>query len=281
MALRTLTAALDARVRDSRRVSEYYAPLAIACASRIEACTKRPLVLGIQGPQGCGKSTLATALVDAFCDVGLRGVSVSIDDFYLTHAEQRALAERNAKNPYLQYRGYPGTHDVALGTQVIDALRTLRPAQEALVPVYDKSAYGGRGDRTPRPDWRRVVGPLDVVIVEGWMLGFSETDAQLDPELSVPNALLGAYAAWNQRLGAFVHLDVGALDTIVGWRVDAERARRARGQAGLSDDEARDYILRFLPAYRLYVPRLHGHPPCEDVQTITLGEDRMPVKPRP
>jgi D-glycerate 3-kinase len=270
--------ALHARVADPDRVDRYYAPLAIGWARRLEEHDARPLVVGIQGPQGCGKSTLAAAVVGGFGDVGFRAVTVSIDDFYLPFAEQCALAERHAGNPYLLYRGYPGTHDVPLGTEVIDSVARQKAGEETLVPVYDKSAHAGRGDRAPRRGWRRVAGPTDVLIVEGWMLGFSPVDEPLEPDLRAPNALLGAYSAWNERLDAFLHLEVGSLETIVDWRVDAERARRASGQAALSDDEARDYIERFLPAYRVYVPRLRAHPPCADVQTVLLGEDRLPVR---
>ena len=74
-----------------------------------------------------------------------------------------------------------------------------------------------------------------------------------------------------------MHLDVEKLETIVGWRVGAERQRRERGEQALSDDDARDYIERFLPIYAAYVPRLHAHPPCDDFEHIVLGADRMPI----
>ncbi len=236
-------------------------------------------ILGIQGPQGCGKSTIAAALVEQWGRAGVRAATVSIDDFYLTHAEQEALASSHPGNPYLRYRGYPGTHDVALGRRIIDALSSPGDAQGTAVPVYDKSAHRGRGDRAPERAWRRVSGPIDVLVVEGWMLGFTpvEQDAEglaADPALRAPNAYLEAYRAWNERLDAFVHMHVDSLDTVVRWRVDSERARRRRGESTLSDEEARDYIERFLPAYRLWVPQLRAHPPCDDFTTIELAEDR-------
>ncbi|HEX8792318.1 MAG TPA: hypothetical protein VF765_15295 [Polyangiaceae bacterium] len=236
-------------------------------------------ILGIQGPQGCGKSTIAAGLVAEWGRAGVRAATVSIDDFYLTNAEQEALASRHPGNPYLRYRGYPGTHDVALGRRTIDALASLPDARTTAVPAYDKSAHRGRGDRAPESAWPRVSGPLDVVILEGWMLGFSPADADADalaadPALRAPNAYLSAYRAWNERLDAFVQLEVASLDTVVAWRVDSERARRARGESTLSDEEARDYIERFLPAYRLWGPRLQAHPPCADSTRIDLAEDR-------
>jgi D-glycerate 3-kinase len=238
-------------------------------------------IIGIQGPQGCGKSTMASALVEEWGRAGVRATAVSIDDFYLTHAEQEALAARHDGNPYLRYRGYPGTHDVALGRRTIDALASLGDAQSTAVPVYDKSAHRGRGDRAPGSAWRRVTGPIDVLVVEGWMLGFTPVDADagagaftVDPALEAPNRYLEAYRAWHERLDAFVHMHVDSLDAVVHWRMDSERARRERGEPALSDEEARDYIERFLPAYRLWVPQLRAHPPCSELTTIELAEDR-------
>jgi D-glycerate 3-kinase len=236
------------------------------------AARTRPWILGIQGPQGCGKSTLAAGLVDALAGRGARAVTVSIDDFYLTYTEQTALAERHAGNGAMLYRGYPGTHDVALGTRTLDALVG---GGEARVPVYDKSAHAGRGDRAPPEAWRRVKGPHDVIVLEGWMLGFTPVaEDGLETALHVPNAYLAAYAAWTARLDAFLHMHIDSLDTIVRWRIDSERARRAKGESTLTDEEARDYIERFLPAYRTWEPPLHAHPPSDDARMVSLDEDR-------
>eukprot|EP00983_Pelagomonas_calceolata_P098608 1158369-Pelagomonas_calceolata.AAC.13 len=38
---------------------------------------------------------------------------------------------------------------------------------------YDKSANGGRGDRADPSTWPKVNGPVDIVLFEGWMSGFS------------------------------------------------------------------------------------------------------------
>jgi D-glycerate 3-kinase len=38
---------------------------------------------------------------------------------------------------------------------------------------YDKSAYAGRGDRADISTWPSVAGPLDVILYEGWMTGFT------------------------------------------------------------------------------------------------------------
>ena len=40
------------------------------------------------------------------------------------------------------------------------------------VPRYNKAAHEGRGTRAPEDTWPRVKGPLDLILFEGWMLGF-------------------------------------------------------------------------------------------------------------
>jgi D-glycerate 3-kinase len=242
------------------------------------------LLLGINGPQGGGKSTTAAGVVQRARAAGLAAVALSIDDFYLTRDQQVDLASRHPGNRYLEHRGYPGTHDVALGVATLDALRTAHAGDEVALPVYDKGAHAGRGDRAARSAWPTVSGPIDLVVFEGWMLGFTPAEAEPDePALQVAAAHLGAYAAWTERLDAFVHLEAEDLDAIVEWRIDAERARRNAGAAGLTDDDARDYIERFLPAYRLWVPALRaglrgrGGRPIPSL-TVRLGRDRDPLE---
>ncbi|MCC6622412.1 MAG: kinase [Deltaproteobacteria bacterium] len=243
--------------------------------------TERTAIIGVHGPQGAGKSTLCARIVTALAARDLRAVALSIDDLYLTHAEQRALAAAHPGNRALEHRGYPGTHDVALGVRTLDALAR-RDHAEVAVPAYDKSAHAGRGDRHPEAAWPRVVTPLDVVLLEGWMLAFTAVpDATVpEPDLAVPNRRLDDYAPWRARLDALIVLAVadGDLAHVVRWRVDAERQRRAAGAPGLSDEEARDYVERFLPGYRLWDPALAARAPIAGpVLRIDVGPDRRPL----
>src|SRR4051794_21654095 len=83
----------------------------------IERAPRRPVIAGISAPQGAGKTTLVRQLIPLLGQRGLRAVALSIDDFYLRREEQLALAAANPGNPYLEHRGYPGTHDVMLGAR--------------------------------------------------------------------------------------------------------------------------------------------------------------------
>ena len=170
----------------------------------------------------------------------------------------------------------------SLGEETLTALHRLGPGtarQTVAVPAYDKSAHGGRGDRLPSDQWRRVSGPLDLVFVEGWMLGFAPVDtARLgDPALVEPNRALRACDRWTRLLDAMVVLRAVDPEFVLRWRVEAEETMRQAGRPGLDRAAAEDYVRRFLPAYRIY-----GGPPAwmdpAAVFTLTLDEARRPVR---
>jgi len=265
-----LRAALVAET-DESRVDGYYLAVARLARETLDA-DGAPRIVIVSGPQGSGKSTLSSAVVRAFSRLGVAALTFSIDDFYLTRAEQLALAARHPDTPYLEHRGYPGTHDVALGNRVLDDLRNGRALK---LPRYDKSACGGRGDRAPESTWTTIDEPQRLIVFEGWMLGFTPVDeASLEGWMRAPNELLAHYEAWN-RNDAFVLLEAIDPSFIVSWRVDSERARRMRGETALTDEEARDYIERFLPAYALYVAPLARSLGPRALH-FRLGEDRLP-----
>jgi D-glycerate 3-kinase len=70
----------------------------------------KPFIIGLNGVQGVGKTTLVKALATRLREEGgLETLVVSIDDFYLTHEDQVALAESHADNVLVSCRGEPGT----------------------------------------------------------------------------------------------------------------------------------------------------------------------------
>lgn len=137
--------------------------------------SNNPLVVGVQGPQGSGKTYLTSILRDELISPpnNLSVALISLDDLYLPHSELARVASDHPYNPLLQGRGQPGTHDVPLGTQVLNSLRRINePDAEGTVsiPVFDKSLHSGEGDRIPKQTI--VDRPLDVIILEGWCTGF-------------------------------------------------------------------------------------------------------------
>ncbi|KAK4864196.1 hypothetical protein LT330_009989 [Penicillium expansum] len=140
-----------------------------------------PFFIGLNGVQGAGKTVLVSALNDTIRSepYSLSVVTLSLDDIYLDHADQLALAQAHPSNPLLQHRGQPSTHDLALGEEVFASLAAERPTA---IPQYDKSAFEGQGDRVPKVQWKVVnekgQDKVKVVIFEGWCVGFRAWDDQ-------------------------------------------------------------------------------------------------------
>lgn len=134
---------------------------------------QRPLFAALQGPQGSGKSFL-TGLVQSTLTASphsLRVAVLSIDDLYLPHDGLRNLAQNHPENPLWRGRGQPGTHDIGLGLKVLQSLQTAKSSVE--IPRFEKSLFGGEGDRLPMDGTGTIVEtPVDVVLFEGWCNGF-------------------------------------------------------------------------------------------------------------
>lgn len=139
-----------------------------------------PLIVGIQGPQGSGKSTTARAVKKLLEDsYGWIIALLSLDDLYLPHDGLRSVAAAHPGNALLNGRGHPGTHDLELGKDILERLQQLNvnarspeTRDEFNLPVFDKSLHNGEGDRLPEGSGEKIEGLMEVVIVEGWCLGF-------------------------------------------------------------------------------------------------------------
>ena len=84
------------------------------------------------------------------------------------------MGQANAGNRLVELRSNAGTHDVAFGLKALADLKACRSADHvAHVPRYDKSAHQGRGTRADESAWPHVHGPVEVILFEGWMLGFT------------------------------------------------------------------------------------------------------------
>jgi D-glycerate 3-kinase len=146
-----------------------------------------PVLVGINGCQGSGKSTCCDylrCLLEA--EYGLRTVALSLDDFYLGHDERQTLAARI--HPLFVTRGAPGTHDMSLLRDTLDALRNPGFENHGLenrgshagapvaIPRFNKAA----DDRQPFSQWDQVSLPVDIILLEGWCLGVQpQTAAEL------------------------------------------------------------------------------------------------------
>lgn len=153
------------------RIDDLFLPF----ARWVSDCSKpkhAPLVLGLGGPQGCGKTTFCSVVSHILAKgFDLNAVVVSLDDLYLQRSDRLSYASR--KHPLFGTRGVPGTHDTQLALTIFDRLKNLKAGEVMYVPTFDKSI----DDRKPVHRWQEVSGPVDVIFFEGWCVG-----AQAMPE---------------------------------------------------------------------------------------------------
>lgn len=275
-------------------VAVYVAPL----AERIRALHdyhRRPVVIGINGAQGSGKTTLARFLVAWLQrEMRLSAICLSLDDVYLDKHARAQLA--GSVHPLFRTRGVPGTHDLALAKTLLQALTEQGCERDVRLPVFDKAS----DDRLPQSEWRRVTAPVDVVLFEGWCVGArpqhdselrnpvnaleAEEDADGAWRSLVNNYLRSDYAELFSRLDALVMLRVPSFENVYEWRELQER--KLPEGTGMTAAELRRFVMHFERLTRHMLARMP-----EYAQTIidldtahepasTLDKD-WPRAPRP
>ena len=244
------------------------------------------LVVGINGSQGSGKTTLARFAERLL--PGLHGWQVcvlSIDDVYLTRQDRVDLSRRI--HPLLATRGVPGTHDVALGLDVLRRLRRASTDEDVILPSFDKAL----DDRAPHPQWGTFRGRPDVVLFEGWCVGIPpQGDSQLTEPVNdlegtedgdgtwrryVNGQLAGPYRDWFCHIDRTIFLQVPGFDQVRQWRrlQEEKLASKRPGAAGIMDAAALD---RFLMHYeRLTRHALEVLPTSADVVARLDAEHRI------
>jgi D-glycerate 3-kinase len=215
----------------------------------------RPLVQGVLGGQGAGKTTLAATLKVILAQLGYRMVELSLDDLYKTYADRQVLQVRN---PRLDRRGPPGTHDIDLGITALDRLRREpHPQTPILVPRFDKSLHGGQGDRVePEP-----VEGADIILFEGWFVGVRPIDPVAFEHPPAPivtsadrtfalemNAALHEYLPLWERLDRLMILHPIDYRLSQQWRLEAERQMVASGKPGMTDAQIEAFVTYFWQA---------------------------------
>lgn len=238
-----------------KTVREIYLPLAQIIIDKKQS---QPLLININGAQGTGKSTLTAFLGRVIAtEIEITVAELSIDDFYLTRKDRQMLAEQ--VHPLFITRGVPGTHDINMLEDALDALTSHRPFT---VPRFDKSM----DDRADHSLWTHYSEPLDVVIFEGWCVG---SPAQSEDELASPINELEAdedtEGVWrhyaNEQLENYhkrlfrnadltIMLNAGDFERIYDWRRLQEQKLRAtttglNTQHVMNDAELKRFIQHY------------------------------------
>lgn len=245
------------------------------------ALPARVPVYGLTGLQGTGKSTLAADMAAMARRRGLPVVVLSIDDFYLGRRERQRLARQ--VHPLLATRGPPGSHDLALLEETLDALRA---GQRVALPRFDKIA----DRRLPPSRWPKAPAGIRLVVFEGW---FHKVPPEGESALAVPinalerdedpdggwrhycNQALADYAPAWERIDHLAWLRGPGFEVVPGWRWQQECTLQAAnpGRRAMTRAQVDRFVLFF---ERVSRQALRTLPAIAD-EVIALDAARRPL----
>jgi D-glycerate 3-kinase len=244
----------------------------------VASCDRAPLLM-LSGAQGCGKSRAARMLAERD---DARIATISLDDVYLTLAEREALARR--VHPLFRVRGPPGTHDLGLLGDVIEALRSASPRARTRLPRFDKRA----DDRLPLSEQPVFEGRPDAIFLEGWLIGaLADTGASTDQPVNdlerehdpfgiwrafQEEALATAYGPLWATSDRMAYLLAPGFAAVVRWRLEQQAELEGVAPADLSK-AGQDWVDGFVRYFeRITVRMLAGV--RRQGQVFTLDDNR-------
>ncbi len=269
------------------RYVDLYLPFAAWLSAQLR---DGPLVVGINGAQGSGKSTL-THILQMILEKAhaRRVVSLSIDDLYKTRAQRQQMAD--GIHPLFKTRGVPGTHDIDMATQLFARLCSNGTGQDVLLPRFNKAS----DDRYPQDLWSKVQLPVDIILFEGWCVGavaedeaslavpVNSLEAQEDPECTwrqyANNQLAGPYRQLFAHIDILVMLQIPDIRHVFEWRSLQEQKLQSSHATKQNSDSghimSEDDIARFIMHYeRITRATLNEMPSRADI-VLKLNEDHL------
>jgi D-glycerate 3-kinase len=219
-----------------RMIKSFLIPVSFWIAKKVNK--KKPLIIGLAGGQGSGKTTISsilTLILQKYFKLNV--FKVSIDDFYKTRKDRKLLSKHT--HPLLMTRGVPGTHDVDMMLNFFKKIE-YKKFKKLQVPKFNKAT----DDRYPKSLWHKIKLKPDVIIFEGWCVGArAQSDSQLKKPINSLEKVYDQRANWRAHVNSqlknkyktlFNHLD-GLLylkaknfNILREWRLKQERKLRVQ-----------------------------------------------------
>ena len=214
-----------------KMIKSFLIPVSFWIAKKVNK--KKPLIIGLAGGQGSGKTTISSILTLILKKYfKLNVFKVSIDDFYKTRRDRKLLSKN--KHPLLMTRGVPGTHDIDLILKFFKKVK-LKRFKFLEVPKFNKAI----DDRCKKSLWYKLKSKPDVVIFEGWCVGAkAQTNKQLKTPINslervydqdikwrshVNTQLKTKYKILFKQLEGLLYLKAKNFNILRNWRLKQER----------------------------------------------------------
>ena len=214
-----------------KMIKSFLIPVSFWISKRVNK--KRPLIIGLAGGQGSGKTTISSILTLILKKYfKLNVFKVSIDDFYKSRKDRKSLSKN--KHPLLMTRGVPGTHDINL---ILNFFRKIKDKnfETFQIPRFNKAI----DDRCSKSLWQKIKIKPDVIIFEGWCVGArAQTNNQLKKPINslekvhdqgakwrtyVNNQLKTKYKTLSNQLDGLLYLKAKNFSLLREWRIKQER----------------------------------------------------------
>ena len=214
-----------------RMIKSFLIPVSFWIAKKVDK--KQPLIIGLAGGQGSGKTTVSSILTLILKKYfKLNVFKVSIDDFYKTRKDRKLLSK--SKHPLLMTRGVPGTHDIDLMLSFFKKIKD-KNFKSLQIPTFNKAI----DNRSPKILWYKIKSKPDVIIFEGWCVGArAQTASQLKKSINslekvhdqsnkwrtyVNNQLKTKYKILFNQLDGLLYLKAKNFNLLKEWRLKQER----------------------------------------------------------
>ena len=214
-----------------RMIKSFLVPVSFWISKRVNK--KKPLIVGLAGGQGSGKTTISfilTLILQKYFKLNV--FKFSIDDFYKTRKERKLLSKN--KHPLLITRGVPGTHDIDLMLKFFKKVKS-KNFKNLTIPKFNKAI----DNRYKKSLWYKIKSKPDVVIFEGWCVGAkAQTNKQLKNPINplervydqnikwrshVNDQLKTKYKTLFKQLDGLLYLKAKNFNILRNWRLKQER----------------------------------------------------------
>ena len=221
---------------------------------------KSPLIIGISGLPGCGKTSFGKIFEHISSEMNIPVNVISLDDFYYPSPQLDFVMKGN---PWNVPRGLPGSHSII---EIDKCLNQFLNNGNLVAPRFDKSLRKGLGDRE---GWIEL-NPK-VLILEGWFLGClpvkcldsnNQLESSLDPPLTsneldyrkiVQKNLIEYLPIW-EKLKHIFHIKANCFSNTFTWKTQQERNMHVKTGHSLQGDNLKSFIRMIsasIPQYTL------------------------------
>jgi D-glycerate 3-kinase len=243
----------------NRMIKSFLIPVSFWISKKVKK--NKPLIIGLAGGQGSGKTTISsilTLILQKYFKLNV--FKISIDDFYKTRKERRALSKK--KHPLLMKRGVPGTHDIEIMLSFFKKIKN-KNFKSIEVPTFNKAT----DDRYPKNLWKKLKSKPDVVIFEGWCVGArAQTGSQLKKSINslekihdqgikwrsyVNDQLKIKYKTLFKQLDGLLYLRAKNFTLLRKWRLKQERKLwlQTKNKKNLNIMSSGD-VIKFMQTYQ-------------------------------